>query len=102
MIFIRRQTDDVTDGFRFTSFKLIFHYILSKNLWFIQRDGTDLLDESLEVDGVTLTITTNPLTKEGQVSYTTDLMPGNGHDDLVNNKPVSVMKWLGQEISVGV
>jgi len=101
-VYIRRQTDDAADGFRFISFKLIFHYIASKNEWFIQRGDTELLDQSLELEGVMLSIVTDPATKEGQVFYMSDLMPGNGHDDDIGTAPASVIKWLIQEISIGV
>ena len=88
---ILRKTDTET---RFSSFILWMQYV--DDLWYIARDDTFQLKETLDLDGVTLTVATDLGTKVGQVSYTTDLMAGANHD------VTSEIKWLGQEISVGV
>jgi len=76
------------------------HYI-DGDKWYIEREGTNVLKESLDVDGVTLTVSTNGV-GEGQVSYSSDLMAGVGHDDSAGSKPASIIKWLGQEIGVQI
>ena len=94
MVYIRRKT---TTEFRFTSFTALLHYI-EGDKWYLQRDETNLLKESLDVDGVTLSVVTDG-TGTAQVSYTTDNMAGADHDLVVTSKPASVIKWLAQEIS---
>jgi len=89
MIYIKRKTDA---GTRFSSFNLVFQYVDA--VWYIARRETMQLEESLDLDGVVLTVTTDGGSKVGQVSYTADTMAGANHD------VESVIKWLGQEISL--
>jgi len=93
---VRRKTDT---EFRFVSYDLIMQFNSDTNVWFIGRDGTDQLDGSLNLDGIVLTVTTNPDGFGefiGQVSYTSDNMLGANHDTQ------SEMKWIGQEIPKNV
>lgn len=90
LMFIRRKTDTES---RFSSFRLIMQFV--DGLWYIARDGDTQLKGSLDLDGVTLSIATDA-GNNGQVSYVTDNMGGANHDTL------SEIKWLGQEIPVGV
>tara|TARA_R100001198_G_scaffold96512_1_gene86766 strand:+ start:7838 stop:9112 length:1275 start_codon:yes stop_codon:yes gene_type:complete len=87
MVSIERVTDLER---RFSSFNLIMQFV--DNQWFIKRDKTHVLDDSLEVDGVTLTVNNLP-GKEGQLQYTTDNMVG--VYDLVESK----IKYKGVELS---
>lgn len=87
MVFIYRKTDTAE---RFTSFDLMMHYVSGQ--WWIARDETLQLDESLDLDGVTLSVVTDGAGK-GQVYYVCDTMAGTNHDD------ESIISWLGQEIS---
>ena len=59
--------------------------------WYIGREDTTQLDETLDLDGVVLSV--NTVAQVGTVSYTTDLMAGTNHDTQ------SLISWLGQEIS---
>lgn len=87
MVSIERVTDLER---RFSSFNLIMQFV--DNQWFIKRDKTHVLDDSLEVDGVILTVNNLP-GKEGQLQYTTDNMVG--VYDLVESK----IKYKGVELS---
>jgi len=89
MLYIKRKT---STGTRFSSFNLVFQYVDA--VWYIARRETMQLEETLDLDGVVLTVTTDGPSKIGQVSYTADVMAGANHDD------ESVIKWLGQEISL--
>jgi hypothetical protein len=75
---------------RFSSFNLIMQFV--DNQWFIKRDKTHVLDDSLEVDGVTISVVNLP-GKEGQLQYSTDNMLG-VYDDVE-----SKIKYKGVELS---
>lgn len=81
---------------RFTSFDLIMHYVDS--VWYITRDDTVQLVLALDLDGIVLSVATDGITKEGQLSYTSDDMGG----DATFHKDNSVIKWFGQEIPIGI
>ena len=87
MVSLERVTDLER---RFSSFNIIMQFV--DNQWFIKRDKTHVLDDTLEVDGVTLTVVNLP-GKEGQLQYTTDNMVG--VYDLVESK----IKYKGVELS---
>lgn len=77
----------------FTSFEAVLHY--TGGQWFICRKETFLLDETLDVDGITLSVVTNGQ-GEGQVYYTaTDI----GTPFVAEENYIA---WLGQEIPKGV
>lgn len=87
IMYVRRVT---TTEERFASWDLIMQYV--DGAWLIGRESTNQLDETLDLDGVTLSVATDG-SGRGQVSYITDTMAGSDHDD------ASVIAWLGQEIS---
>lgn len=82
-IYIRRGAE------QFSSFEAILHFV--NGTWLIARKETFVLDESLEVDGVTLSVTTDAM-GIGQVSYTTEPLVGAfvAEDNYI--------MYLGQEI----
>ena len=84
MVYFRRVTD--TEN-RFSSTDIVMQFV--DGGWLIGRKGTEQLDETLDLDGVILSI--NAIT--GQVSYVSDDMTGANHDTQ------SLIAWLGQEIS---
>lgn len=86
LVMIRRKTD--TED-RVASFDLVMQYV--DGTWLIGREDTTQLDETLDLDGVVLSV--NTVAQVGTVSYTTDLMAGANHDTQ------SLISWLGQEIS---
>lgn len=86
LVMIRRKTD--TED-RVSSFDLVMQYV--DGTWFIGREDTTQLDETLDLDGVILTV--NTVAQVGTLSYTTNLMAGTNHDTQ------SLISWLGQEIS---
>lgn len=87
MVYIFRKTDTAE---RFVSFDLVMQYVSGQ--WWIRREDDQQLNESLDLDGVTLSVQTDG-SGRGQVYYQTDTMSGSDHDD------ESIIGWLGQEIS---
>jgi len=87
MVYIFRKTDTAE---RFVSFDLVMQYVSDQ--WWIRREDDQQLNESLDLDGVTLSVQTDG-SGRGQVYYQTDTMSGSNHDD------ESIIGWLGQEIS---
>lgn len=93
MLFIKRYNGTV---WRLNSARLVMHYYNAT--WYIGRDSTHQLVDTLDLDGVTLTVVTDAGTKVGQVWYQTDDMGG---DDTIHEAN-SRIQWLGQEIPLGV
>lgn len=89
-LYIRRTTDGNT--VRFSSFKINMHFV--NGTWYMMREETFVLEESLEVDGVMLMINTDA-NGVGQVSYTSDDVGG------VYDPKQSYIAWVGQEITKG-
>jgi len=80
-----KRTTDTSD--RFSTTDVVMQFVSGG--WLIGRKGTEQLEETLELDGVTLSIDS----VTGQVSYISDNMAGANHDTQ------SIIAWLGQEIS---
>ena len=93
-VYIKRT--NVLGDVRFSSFDLIMQFV--DGVWFIGRDGTVQLEQTLDLDGVILSIVTNGA-NEGQVFYTSDDMGGGDDPFHFEN---SVIKWWGQEIPIGI
>lgn len=94
MVQIKRK-NDLTN--RFSTTDIIMQLV--EGTWLIGRKGTDQLDETLEVDGVTLSIVTEVGADiRGQVYYITDDMAGDDTEHFANSE----IKWWGQEIPITV
>jgi len=85
---LKRKTDIET---RFVQINLVLHYIDA--VWYIAREDTIALNNG-ELDGLDFTVVTNPVTKEGQVYYISDNMPGVDHE--------GELLWLGTEIPITI
>lgn len=75
-----------------TSFEAVAQYIRGR--WWLCRKDSLLLDETLEFDGVTLSIETTGT--EGQIQYISEPVAG----PFVNEE--HYISWIGQEIRQGV
>ena len=74
-----------------TNFEAVAQFV--NGSWLIGRKDTVLLDETLEIDGVTLSIETTGV--EGQVFYTSETVGG------VFDQDEHYISWIGQEIRQG-
>lgn len=93
MCFVRRYNGV---DWRRTAIQIVMMY--HEEVWYIARRSSLQLLEELELDGITLTVVTNPATKEGQVWYQTDDMGGDNDIHYANSR----FQWIGQEIPIGV
>lgn len=86
---IDRRTDTEK---RYTEVELLMRYITEDELWYVARKNTTAVIG--EPDGVEFTIDTDPVTKVGQVKYTSDNMSGANYS--------GSLKFVGKEIPTGV
>ena len=86
---IDRRTDSEK---RYTEVELLMRYITEDEIWYVARKTTTAVIG--EPDGVDFTIDTHPVTKVGQVKYTTDNMAGANYS--------GTLKFVGKEIPTGV
>lgn len=82
-MYIRRGSEE------FASFEAILHYV--NGTWYISRKETFVLDETLELDGITLSVVTDT-NGVGQVFYEANSLVG------TYVKEDNYIMWLGQEI----
>lgn len=86
---LERRTDSEK---RYSRVSLLMQYVVEDALWYIARVNTVVV--AGEPDGVTFTVTTDPLDKVGQVFYETDNMAGAAYS--------GSLKFIGKEIPTGV
>lgn len=87
------QIDRRTDSeIRYTHVSLLMRFIEETQLWYITRENTTAFVG--EPDGVDFSISTDPATLVGQVSYVSDNMAGANYSGKI--------KFLGKEIPTGV